>query len=237
MKKAFLFLPALLLPQAVFAAPRAHTPSNGTSSTMRVEGKTQIPDGSLAAGQYTIRIVDHLSDRVIVAVSGTDGKDQKFLGVPTHDIPASSAPGPIVIKGADGASALRGFSFAKSNVIEFVYPKNDAVALAKANGFKVLAIDPASDNLTAQTDGGLSHDDMKIVTLWMLTPTAVGAGIEGAKYHPDTTQPAQVAEARKPVVGRLPKTASELPLLELAALFSLLAGIGLTLRRAGAESN
>jgi hypothetical protein len=236
MKKALLFLPVFLLPQVVFAAPKSHTPSNGASSNLRVEGKTQIPDGSLAAGQYTIRIVDHLSDRVIVAVSGTDGKDQKFLGVPTHDI-TTSAPGPIVIKGADGASALRGFSFAKSNVIEFVYPKNDAVALAKANGFKVLAIDPSSDNLTPQNDGGLSHDDMKIVTLWMLTPTAVGAGIEGAKYHPDTAQPSQVAEARKPVVGRLPKTASELPLLWLAAFCSLAAAVGLTLRRVGAASN
>jgi hypothetical protein len=231
MKKTLLLLPALLLPQVVLASPKANKVSNSDSSSLRVEGKTQVPDGALTAGDYTIRIADHLSDRVIIEVSGADGNAQKFLGVPTHDMTASSTPGPIMMHGAGSSSALRGFAFAKGNVIEFVYPKNDAVALAKANGVKVLAIDPASDNLATTQDAGLSNDDMKIVTLWMLTPTAVGPGIEGAKYHPEAPQPTQTAEVRKPVVGRLPKTASELPLLWLAAFTSLAAGIALTLRR------
>jgi hypothetical protein len=236
MIKALVFLPALLLPQAVLASYHSNKiPGSGTSA-LRVAEKTQVPDGTLSVGDYTIRIADHLSDRVIVEVSGSDGSAQKFLGVPTHDIASSSAPGPILMHGANSASALRGFAFAKDNVIEFVYPKNDAVALAKANGVKVLAIDPASDNLATTQDAGLSNDDMKIVTLWMLTPTAVGPGIEGAKYHPDAPQPIQTAEVRKPVVARLPKTASELPLVWLAALSSLAAGVALTLRRLKAES-
>ncbi len=229
MKKALVIVSTLVFSQICFAAP-ADKKLPPTASSLHVDGKTQLPEGSLSAGDYTIRIVDHLADRVIVEVSGADGSDQKFLGVPTRNIAASSKPGPVLIKGAHGSSALRGFVFPKDNVIEFVYPKDDAVALAKANGVMVLAVDPASDGL-ATKDARLSDEDRKIVTLWMLTPTSVGPGIEAARYHSDAAQPIQLAVARKPAVSRLPKTASKLPLFLLFALASLAAAIGLTLRR------
>jgi hypothetical protein len=236
MKKALALVSSLLLSQVIIAAPIHHNPAASGSAALHIDGTTQIPEGTLSAGDYTIRIVDHLSDRVIVAVSGPGGSDQKLLGVPTSDIPSSTAPGPVLVKGTNNSSALRGFVFAKNNIVEFVYPKNDAVALSKANGVKMLAMDPASEGLGAKSTSGISDDDRKIVTLWLLTPTSVGPGIEAARYHSDAVQPTQVAEAKKPAIARLPKTASELPLLWLAAVCSLGAAIGLTVRRKGTAS-
>jgi hypothetical protein len=228
MKKLLVLIPTLLLSQVMFATPGTNPASD--SSTLRIDAATQTPEGTLSVGDYTVRILDHLSDRMIIEVSGSNGTTQKLLGVPTHAI-ASTTPGPVLIKGSSSPSALRGYVFAKSNIVQFVYPKNDAVALAKANSVKMLAMDPGSDGLTVTNDAGMTSGDMKIVTLWMLTPTSVGPGIEAAKFQAEAAAPVQTAEVRKPVVGRLPKTASELPLLWAAVLCSLVAAVGLTLRR------
>jgi hypothetical protein len=230
MKKEFVLVSALVFSQISFAAPLEKKLPAPASSSLHVDEKTQLPNGLLFAGDYTISIIDHLSDRVIVEVSGADGSDQKFLGVPMRNIAASSKPGPVLIKGQHGSSALRGFVFPKENVIEFVYPKEAAIALAKSNGVMILAVDPASDGLTLK-DAGLSDQDKKIVTLWMLTPTSVGPGIEAARYHSDAAQPIQLAEARKPAVTRLPKTASALPLFLLLALAFFGTAVGITYRR------
>jgi LPXTG-motif cell wall-anchored protein len=216
-----------------------------------VDSDTQTPDGVLKPGSYTIRIADHLADRMVIEVHGTDRHvDEKFIGVPAKNFTAAGATdGPTVVTGAKGKSALRGFTFGRGNVVEFVYPKNDAVALAKTNQTTVLAIDPSSEGIPETKN--LSADDLKIVTLWMLTPTPVGpddkAGIKAAKYEaPAPVAPVEVAsasaparpgqdsaspsraDARPPVIHRLPKTGSDLPLLAIAGFCSL--GLAVLLR-------
>ena len=87
--------------------------------------------------------------------------------------------------GKGGHAALRGFKFQDGSTAEFVYPKAEAVSLAKANGTTIPAIDPASEGRPDASK--LSHTDMEMVTLWMLTPTRVGAdnqpGIQAARYQ------------------------------------------------------
>ncbi len=70
--------------------------------------------------------------------------------------------------------------------MEFVYPKKDAVALAKDNNVRVMAVDPASEGRPKLPQ--LTQTDMNEVTLWMLTPTPVqpgetGPGIQAARYQ------------------------------------------------------
>lgn len=219
MMKSLVLMSAFVFSQVAYAAGGG-VPSTGASS-LQLGAETETPGGVLKSGGYTIRIADHLADRVVIEVRNAQGDvDEKFLGVPARDIPASSPAGPVLAAGENGASALRGFSFARGNVIEFVYPKNDAVGLAKASGSTVLAIDPASEGMPAV--GGLDAADMKIVTLWMLTPKPVGpdsatVDISAARYKGKTTGSKEVAEARPPVVSRLPKTGSDLPWLVLLA--------------------
>jgi hypothetical protein len=198
------------------------------STTFHISDATGIPGHVLTPGAYTLQVIDHLSDRYVLKVSGKgDPQGTVFLGIPNKDM--SGTTGVAYWKTpVEGATYMRGWDASSlPTPLVFAYPKNDAVAIAKANGAQVPAIDPASDGLVSKAS--LSRDEMHIITLWLLTPTSVGpnspGGISAARYQ-------QVARVeRKPVIARLPHTASELPLIELLGLFALMGAAGLGTRR------
>ena len=171
---------ALLSPVMLHAATPRHAsaaflPSDPTQLTasFSVASDTTVPGKVLKAGSYTIRVVDHLSDRIVLRIEDPEGKPATtFLGLPASGLGASGS-GPVSwTNSPKGSHALRGFAFTGGNSVEFVYPKDEAVAIAKVNSAKVAAIDPASDNLPAHKD--LSREDMQMVTLWSLSATRVG---------------------------------------------------------------
>jgi hypothetical protein len=233
--KILTMLSALFIVHGAFATTFVDRDTSTKQFSLQLQDDTETPDGTLKPGTYSIRIADHLVDRMIVEIhSDLGGVDKKFLAVPAKNLAGSLSIGPVIANGKKGKAAIRGFSFSKDNVVEFVYPKKDAVALAKANGVTILAIDPDSEGMPAAP--GMSPEDMKLVTLWMLTPTPVGpgnakAGIQAARYEAPASSTTQHAEVRPPVLPRLPKTASELPLLGLVGLCSLAFATYLSLRR------
>ena len=99
-----------------------------------------------------------------------------FIGVHNLDFDPFAnlkQSGPIFwTAGSKGETAVRGFSFPSGNALEFVYPKGEAVTLAKLNTSSVPAIDPESEG--RKPDPNLSPEDREVVTLWMLTSTRVG---------------------------------------------------------------
>lgn len=228
---------AFLTPLSLSAAP-----ADGLSSQFNVSQPTLIPGKTLQPGSYSIKIVDHLQDRFLVGVDGKDGGlHALFIAVPSKAIKKGGSTGVILwSSAADGKMAARGFDFGKSKTLEFVYPKDDAISLAKANGIAVLAVDPASEGKAPELSQ-LSNDDMQMVTLWTLTPERVGAGadakISAAKYQGPVNQstgdaPQQVAkvESHAGAGKTLPHTASELPLILLAGLVTAFAAGWLRLR-------
>ncbi len=196
------------------------------SADFKVSQMTAVPGKTLAPGEYSIRVLDHLSDRYILRVDSANGAGHTlFIGIPSTSL---SGKGEIAWQTpAEGAQYIRGWKFASLPPLEFAYPKNDAVAVAKANGAQVPAIDPESDDMVSAAN--LSPDEMHIVTLWLLTPTAVGpkapAGIQAKRLT-------ELASARKPT-GKLPHTASDLPLFALLGAFSLAGAFGLRSARSG----
>ncbi len=261
------FLTLLLYAPAVWALD-----PGSASQQFTISDKTRIPGATLKPGSYNIQVVDHLSDRLIVRVEGNGGSTHStFLGLPNTSLGKPAVPGPITwANAAQGTSYLRGWYFPNSaSAIEFVYPKSEAVAIAKSNQAKVPAIDPASEGKVA--DKELPKDDMEVVTLWLLSSTQVGPNdstpaIKAERYQQvasaqapeqipprpqrsssastssaspssasssDVSQQAAVASTprpvhRKPVIARLPHTASSLPLLSLFAVF--LFGAAATMR-------
>ncbi len=193
------------------------------SSKLQIDQPTSVPGSTLKPGSYTLKVVDHLSDRYILRVDGEGSTNRpSFLGIPN---PALKGSGEIKwAKSPSGDVYLKGWSFPGGpGALEFVYPKDDAVALAKANGTRVAAIDPASEGRVS--NNGLSKEDMQMVTLWLLSPTHVGpgdtsGGIKAERYS-------QVAAvAHKPVVAALPHTASYLPAVAILGLLSLISACG-----------
>ena len=231
-----ILLPCLAAAAAVMlgtATARADSPAH-PSATFHVDTMTAIPGRTLPPGTYHIRVVDHLSDRYVLRVDGPNGEHTMFLGIPSEKLPKQS--GEVMWSDpASGATYVRGWEFpGMSEPLEFAYPKNDAVAVAKANNAEVPAIDPQSDGLPTKT--ALDKDQAKMVTLWLLTPTTVGpsapAGIAAQRYAaPNNTQIARVE--RKPPIKRLPHTASSLPIFWLAGLLALMGATGLRVARFG----
>jgi hypothetical protein len=165
-------------------------------SSFSVVKKTEVPGATLKAGAYSIRVVDHLSDRVVLQIEGRDGKAlTTFLGLPSAALQNGVSKGPVAWNaGPKGEDALRGFAFPGGVAVEFVYPKDEAVSIAKVNAGKVTAIDPASQGIPAGTK--LSKDDMQMLNLWLLSTTTVGStndsqpAIQAERYQ----QPAQSAQ-------------------------------------------
>ena len=209
----------------VFGASTLHAAEPSTK--LQVKETTSVPGSTLAPGTYTLRVLDHLSDRYVLSVEGGGGSHPSFLGIPNPALKGASGEIKWAKSPNDGVY-LKGWNFAGGpGPLEFVYPKDDAVALAKANGTRVAAIDPASEGRVS--NNGLSKEDMQMVTLWLLSPTHVGpgdasGGIKAQRYS-------EVAAAHKPVVAALPHTASYLPMVALIGLISLLSALGLRVGR------
>ncbi len=183
---------------ALFAstAPSLTDVTADLAETFSVTSNTQVPGKILKPGTYTIRILDHLADRIALRIEDSHGKSEGvFLGVPNADL--AGRMGPISWQnGPHKTDALRGFAF-PSGAVEFVYAKEEAVPLAKANASKVLAIDPASEGRPKASN--LSDEDRKLVTLWTLAATRVGpeGGSQPAIKAERYNAPA-VTEARQP---------------------------------------
>jgi len=204
-------------PQLAAAAPH--------SSQFIAPEPTNIPGLTLHPGSYSIEAVGQLSGRYVVRVDGPKvGLHYSFLALPNPEIPKPARPGLVVWDSAAGGKQyLRGWYFAGApSVLEFVYPKAEAVAIAKSNQTTVPAIDPASEGRPVAIKG-LSKTDLQLVTLWLLSPTQVGpgdsAGIKAERYT-------KIASAeQKPAIARLPQTGSNLPLIALLGALSILTAV------------
>jgi hypothetical protein len=205
---ASLFLAALVMPGArVFAADDAQK--------IAIKRDLQIPGEVLKPGSYTLSVEDRMSDRAVVRISNDADAKQHFLllAVPSTQLSTVAGESIILFKAGDPTKQiLRGWACADcSRPLELVYPKLEAAKITGETGESVLAVDPASDKLPAN----LSPDDMKVVTLWLLSPERVeaghhGAGLKAAKYQAAST-------------GRrhLPQTASSFYWLALLGTLSL----------------
>ena len=201
----------------------------GSGSRFTVSQPEQVPGMALQPGSYSIHIVDHLSERYVVRVDDPRaGTHTTFLATENPALTKPAGPGQVLWTNAsDGKQYVRGWLFrGEPAVLEFVYPKADAVAIAKSNDAKVPAIDPASEGRPANI-AGLSQSDLELVNLWLLSSTHVGPGdsagsIQAEHYH-------QVASMQKPKIGKLPQTASSLPWIALLGALSIVAAFVLRL--------
>ncbi len=205
-----------LLNAALWAASPA-TPS----TDFTLSNPSHVPGATLQPGTYSIHVVNRLSDRVILKVDSPNGSVHlMFIGIPNGKIEKPAGSGPVKwANSSDGTTYIKGWYFpGSSSVVEFVYPKADAVAIATSNPSKVPAVDPASEGKV--TDNTLSQDDMQLLTLWLLSLEQVGPGgapsIKAARYE-------TASVSQKPAIKALPHTASWLPWVWLTGLCSLIA--------------
>ena len=219
----------LALCSVIFLPPIHALAAEAPASNITVSAPTEVPGMTLRPGTYSIHVIGKLADRMILKVDdGHDKKSVDFIGIANRAFKGS--PG-IVSWGQpiDGRTYLRGWvPPGSSSMIEFVYPKADAVSIATFNQAKVPAIDPASEGRNA--DPTLSREDMRLITLWLLSSTQVGPSNNKPSIKAERYQTASYVQP-KVALGAFPHTASSLPLVLLASLLSLAMAIALRGRR------
>lgn len=193
----------------------------------------EVPGQVLPAGTYIFKLANSRSHRHIVQVFNKDENRVlgTFLAIPSHR--AGPAEKPIVRfeeRAAGSPQAIKAWFYPGRTIgHEFVYAREEAVELAKANQMPVPAI---------------PHEFMlhtSVAILDLNAPEIEAMASAPLKVEEPNGQEVELAEASLPagdggaLPKELPKTASQTPLIGLAGLLSLGAAVLLRFRTARAK--
>jgi hypothetical protein len=169
------------------------------STFVTFSGPVSIPGKTLPAGTYTFRLADSPADRHIVQIFD---RDQTQLFATLLAVPAErNAPegDPLITfreTPSDRPPAVRYWYYAgEKSGNEFVYPKSQAMEIARASGEPVMSMDTESTN----------------VGEWKGTPTRVTANAEpqASTTASTTTAPATQSPTAQPTTAQPTTTSGE----------------------------
>lgn len=235
----------------LMAAPAPAQPANKLTY-VTFSGPVSLPGTTLPAGTYAFRLADSPADRHIVQVFNRDETKlfTTLLAVPAERDQADGEP---VVTFAETPSdrppAVRYWYYAgEKGGNEFVYPKNQAMMIARASGEGVMAVDTDSTSIddwkkgtptrvTAAADPSASTTAEPTATP---EPTPAPASVPTATAPTTTPEPAATPQTAAPPMvpapsaqsepvgtsGRaepseLPRTASQMPAVGLIGLLAL----------------
>jgi hypothetical protein len=135
----------------LLAAPATAQTTADRVTVVTFSGPVSIPGKTLPAGSYTFRLADSPGDRHIVQIFDRDQSQilATLLAVPAERTEVEGNP-VITFKEtpADRPPAVHYWYYAGERAgNEFVYPKSQAMMIARASGEPVMSIDSESTNL------------------------------------------------------------------------------------------
>ena len=209
-------------------------------------GPVQIPGVTLPTGTYVFKLVDIPGNRHIVQVFDKDEKKlyTTLLAIPNQRMEPSDKPVILFSERSSGTPQAVKVWYYPGETIgnEFVYPKSQAIRIAKATHQRVLA---TNDEPAASTTAGVVPESMKSADLgyfdengnWQ--PEGSKVAVSGDRAATTTSAAStsaasnQVARNETPVTGtsgakaprrRLPRTGSDMMLLQILSGLSLAGG-------------
>jgi len=204
---------------AVAMLPNAHADEWNQKTVLTFPTAVEMPGQMLPSGTYVFKLANSNSNRHIVQVFDKDENRLfgTFLAIPSHRRHASEK---TIIRyqerAAGSPQAIKAWFYPnKTYGHEFVYPKAEALALAKANNTEVPAelTDPApSTPKPAASIQVHQIEALLVVPLKMERPTGEEIDLAQA-FAPSAPLPG--------FPDKLPDTASPLPLVGLVGLLSL----------------
>ena len=141
---------------ALFAIPSAHADEWNKKTYLTFSGPVQIPGATLPAGTYLFQLADPDNARHVVMVASKDGSHiyGMFLTIPNDRI--DTPDDNVVMFGetpAGAPQAVQAWWYPGERIgEEFVYPRTQATAIAKANHKEVLATDAEANANGSQSD-------------------------------------------------------------------------------------
>jgi hypothetical protein len=203
-------------------------------------GPVEIPGMVLPAGTYTFQIANpETSSRVIQVLDKSGTHVQRmFFALPTELVEAPDQP---VVKFAERAEgrpeAIKAWFYPGERTgYEFVYPRSQAVKIARASHERVLS---APDKSIETSENSKPAEAFKNAKVERVDENGNVAEAVRPAVAPRTEPPRNETafvqgnpQASQNSAAQLPKTASSLPLFQLVSVLSLAAGAGLRAFRA-----
>jgi hypothetical protein len=222
-------------------APGARADEWNKKTILTFSGPVQIPGATLPAGTYVFKLADIPGNRHVVQVFDKDEKKiyTTMLAVPNQRAEPSDKPIVLFSERATGSPQAVKVWYYPGETIgnEFVYPKSQAMKIAKESHTRVLAMN--NDNKTANTIGEVPAE-MKSATVGYFDENGNWQSDDHNRIAvADTTARAETTTAPAPMMARtqsagttgsrparqhLPRTSSSLALFELISGLSLAGG-------------
>jgi hypothetical protein len=222
-------------------APGARADEWNKKTFLTFSGPVQVPGATLPAGTYTFKLADLSGNRHVVQVFDKDEKKifTTILAIPNQRLEPSDKP--VVLfseRPAGSPTAVKVWYYPGETIgNEFVYPKTQAMAIAKASHTTVLSTSDETTNTERMKTAEIGHIDES----GRMRGDDFPAASTTASAAPATTAPSRDAESknstgtagradttpRSTTARHLPRTASNLSLFGLLSVLSLAVGLGL----------
>ena len=208
-------------------------------------GPVTLPGVTLPAGKYIFRLADAQTGRKVVSIQSEDGKRQLAM---LHTIPnqAPKAPNDPEIRfmetSANVPPPVKTWWYpGKSIGYEFIYPRAQAMQLAKVTTERVLTTTQDTTQFETADLSRISGQGVPAPVTVEETPApaaVAGRAQQGEVFEAGAGGAAAPAQdtraderARSTARAELPQTAGAIPGLMLFGAMSLAAGLGLSRRR------
>jgi len=223
-------------------APGARADEWNKKTILTFSGPVQVPGVTLPTGTYVFKLADLSGNRHVVQVFDKDERKifTTILAIPNQRMEPSDKPVVLFAERAAGApQAVKIWYYpGETSGNEFVYPKSQAMRIAKATRERVLAM---NDEPGGTTTAGVVPESMRTADLgyfdehgeWHANDSRVAVnGTSAQATAAARTEAAQNAAPPSSTRRRLPQTASSLMLLPLLSAATLASGVALrALRR------
>jgi hypothetical protein len=223
----------------------------------------EIPGKTLPAGTYLFRLVDSPSNRHVVQVFDKDEKmiHATVLAIPAQRLePADDPEVRFMEVAANQPAAIRTWWFPGRTIgHEFIYPKEQALRLARGSSSSVLTVatdstqtetmreaelnrasaagelSASTTTTTTEVSGtafpGRTTAEAEVAATTQSAPTTVAQSTQVTQRPVETDAPATTTEPVTTTRTELPRTATFLPLVGLFGLGSLVGATVLRSRR------
>jgi hypothetical protein len=214
-------------------------------------GPVQLPGITLAAGTYTFKLADLAGNRHVVQVFSKEDSPKlitTLMTIPNQRLdPVKDTYIMFQERPAGSPQAMKAWFYPGRSIgEEFIYPKQQAIEIARANNAPVLSSD--GDTVGRVTENGgfaqesaapsVSTAENRAATApaesTVAAPVAEAAPAQVARAEAVTPAPAPVVREQPAPVGtagqvarNLPRTSSPLALFELLSGLSIAGGLGL----------
>lgn len=221
-------------------------PAQGVTSDQRTyftfSGPVELPNVTLPTGRYLFRVLDISSTRHVMQVMNDDGSKVQgtFLVISAQrsDLP-ENAEVRFMETPSNMPPAIKTWWYPGTSMgKEFIYPREQALRLARATSQPVLTYESATVTGEETKTAELSRVTPTGEDIEVTTTTSIPAGVS-AEGEVATTEVEQEYETAPQITGQqaratrttLPRTGSLLSLIGLLGLGSLAGAVSLRFRR------